>query len=284
MSYKINNGFKFKTASKEAALALIEEWKPELAKLHRGWLAKLHADMVVTMIDEAVTSPGRHVGKVPLDAVRGEIIDRQEKMDSSSLRDPEIDPDFRIAVYDHDTGTYGLVVTERGDWFDAWLRTECVEEFAYWNGSDRPETVTGEEWERRRTIWFDIIKSGQSEAVECADRTLDVTNQEIVAARPNFVARLNRTARRLAQSREFARRELESRPEDVESDQDRFDRLISISCDLTGWVNKEGQSAVAYAATRATEVLLPDIDEDDMTSAIAAVTPGQSIIVGPKAS
>lgn len=273
MSYKIYNGFKFKTTDRIEAIRQIEEWKSELAELQRGWLAKLHADMAVSMIDEATTSPGRHVGKVPLDEARGSILDRQEKMDASSLRDPEIDPGFRIAVYDHGSGTYGLVVTERGDWFDAWLRKECVEEFAYWNGSERPESFTEEEWERRRTIWYDIIKKGQSEAFECADRTIYVTNEEIVAARPDFGTRLDRSAKRLAQSREFARRERESRPEHVESDQDRFDRLISISCDLTGWLNGEGQLAVADAATTAMEVLSPDIDEDDMTSAIAAVAP-----------
>lgn len=270
MSYKIYNGFKFKTADMGGALSLIEGWKPKLADLQRKWLAKLHADMAVSMLDEAATSHGRHEGKVPLEAVRSSILDRQAKMDASSCRDPEIDPDFRISVFGHDTGIYGCVRTERDDWFEEFMQTDFVEEFAYWNGTDyRPEGVGKEEWERRRKVWSEILAEGRSEAFECADRALAVTNGEIVAARPDFATRLNRSARRLAETREFARLELESRPDVAESDRDRFDRLISISCDLTRWMNEEGESAVDEAAVTACEVLLPDIDENDLVAVIA---------------
>ncbi|MCV9964998.1 hypothetical protein OIU34_24180 [Pararhizobium sp. BT-229] len=284
MSYKIYNGFKFMTADMADALSLIEGWKPKLADLQRKWLARLHADMAVSLLDEAATSPGRHEGKVPLDAVRNSILDRQAKMDASSCRDPKIDPDFRISVFVHDTGIYGYVRTERDDWFEEFMQTDFVDEFAYWNGTDyRPEGVSREEWERRREVWREILDEGRSEAFECAERALAVTNGEIVAARPDFATRLNRSARRLAETREFARRELESRPDGAESDRDRFDRLIGISCDLMRWMNEEGRSAVDAAAATACQVLLPDIDEDDLMAVIenrptTDPTPGEDTV------
>lgn len=273
MSYKIYNGFKFKTADMDGALSALDGWKPQLASLQRGWLAKLHADMAVCILDEAATSPGRHEGKVPLDEVRRSILDRQAKMDADSCRDPKVDPDFRVSVYDHATGIYGYVRTERDDWFEEFMRTDFVDEYAYWNGTDyRPDGVSADEWERRRVVWREIIEEGRSEAFECADRALTVSNEEIVAARPDFATRLNRSARRLAESREFRRRELEGRPDGAECDRDRFDRLMSISCDLMRWMNEEGKSAVDAAAASACEMLLPDIDEDDLLAVITRKT------------
>lgn len=273
MSYKIYNGFKFKTADRDGALSSLDRWKPQLAALQRGWLAKLHADMAVSILDEAVMSPGRHEGKVPLDEVRGSILDRLAKMDADSCRDPNVDPDFRVSVYVHATGIYGYVRTEREEWFEEFMRTDFVEEYAYWNGTDyRPDAVSGDEWARRQIVWREIIEEGQSEAFECADRALTVSNEEIVVARPDFATRLNRSARRLAETREFARREVESRPEGAESDRDRFDRLIGISCDLMRWINEEGKSAVDDAAAAACEMLLPDIDEDDLLAVITRKT------------
>lgn len=269
MSYKIHNGFKFKTKSMDAVRTLVEHWKPELAKSHRSWLARLQAEMAISLIDEEATSPGKHEGKVPLDEVRKNILDRMAEMDASRCRDPEIDPDFELSVFVHDTGSYGIVHTERSEWLEEWLRQDFVEEFAYWNGTDgRPDGVDREAWDRRHKLWSEMLDSGKPDAFQCTDRELSVTAEEVFAARPDFATRLRKTARRLAELGEFVRRENETRPEGGESDQERFHRLISIAADTQRWMNEEGQPAVADAAATACERLLPDIDEDDLLTVI----------------
>jgi hypothetical protein len=269
MSYKIHNGFKFKTADMDDVISSLDHWKSQLDTLQRGWLAKLHADMAVSILDEAATSPGRHEGKVPLDSVRISILDRWAKMDANSCRDPSVDPDFRVAVYVHATGIYGHVRTERHEWFEEFMKTDFVEEFSYWNGTDyRPDDVSADEWSMRRTVWQEIIENGQSEAFQCADRSLNVSNREVFEARPDFLTRLNREARRVAEIQEMVKRDLESRPQGTESDRDRFDRLIRITSDLLRWVNHEGGPSVEATAAILSEVLLPDIEESDLLAPI----------------
>jgi hypothetical protein len=269
MSYKIYNGLKFKTASMEDARALIENWTPGLAILHRDWLARLLAEMAVNLIDEAATSPGKHEGKVPLEEVRRTILERVAEMDRSGCRDPEIDPDFELSVFVHDTGIYGIAHTEREAWFENLLSQDFVEEFAYWNGTDgRPECVDEESWDRRGQLWSEMLSSKKPEAFKCIDRDLFVTAEETFAARPDFTTRTKRAARQLAEISEFRRRESETRPEGDEEGKERFNRLIEIAAGMARWLKEEGQSAIAEATATACDLLAPDIDLSHLEAAI----------------
>jgi hypothetical protein len=269
MSYKVYDAFKFGTTDMDAVRSHIDAWKNELAKLHHRWLAALHADMAVAMIDEAATTTvSRHRGKVPLETVRKEILDRQEEIVTSRLRDPEVDPEFTVSVFTHETGYYGIVGTERRAWLDEWLKSNFIEDFSYWNNTDRPDGMDADEWERRHAVWKSLASTDQIR-FDCTVRDAVVTDAEVVAAAPDFETRTSREARRLAEMREFESRESTSRPEGDETGDARFQRLILIASRMSSWLNtEEGRDAREVASLHVREKIRPVIDEDVLMTPI----------------
>jgi hypothetical protein len=269
MSYKVYDGFKFGTTDMDAVRSHIDAWKNELVKLHHRWLAALHADMAVAMVDEAATTTeSRHRGKVPLEAVRKEIHDRQKEIVTSRLRDPEVDHEFVVSVFTHETGYYGIVGTERRAWLDEWLKSNFIEDFSYWNNTDRLDGMDADEWERRHAVWKSLASTDQIR-FDCTVRDAVVTDAEVVAAAPDFETRTSREARRLAEMREFESRESTSRPEGDETGDARFQRLILIASRMSSWLNtEEGRDAREVASLHVREKIRPVIDEDVLMTPI----------------
>jgi hypothetical protein len=225
--------------------------------------------MAVAMIDEAATTnESSHRGKVPLQTVRKDILDRQSEIVTSRLRDPEVDPEFIVSVFTHETGYYGIVGTERRAWLDEWLKSNFIEDFCYWNNTDRPDGIEAEEWDRRHAVWKSLASSDQIR-FDCTVYDAVVTNPEVVAAAPDFETRTAREARRLAEMREFESREKASRPEGEEPGDARFQRLISIASRMASWLNTdEGRDARELASHQVRESIPPVIDEDLVTTAL----------------
>jgi hypothetical protein len=268
MSYKIYDGFKFRTADIDAVRRHIDVWRDRIEFLHGRWLAKLHADMAVAMIDEAATTQDRHLGKVPLDAVRAEILNRQAEIVASRRRDPEVDPEFVVSVFTHETGYYGIVGTEQRAWLDEWLKSSFIEDFCYWNNTDRPDGTDAEEWDRRHAVWKSLSSSEQIK-FDCTVRDVVITDAEVVAVVPDLETRTAREARRLAEIRELKSREKASRPEGDETGDARFERLISIASGMASWLNtEEGRDAIEVASLHVRENIAPVIDQDVLTTPI----------------
>lgn len=76
-------------------------------------------------------------------------------------RNPTYDLQVRLSyVADPDDARYAylLVGTEHADAYYPALRAlDGVEEFAYWNNTDRPEDVTDEQWDERAAIWGRVL-------------------------------------------------------------------------------------------------------------------------------
>lgn len=270
MSYKIGNGFRFKASRHADVVAAIERFREELRPVHREWLASAHAAMCADMIDAETVGPGANTGKVPLDAVKKEFSDRTAKMDADRLRDPDIDQDFKVYVYRHPSGYYGIVQTERGPWEERWMSSGFVEDFAYWDNSDMPDDIEEREWDRRRLVWTEIIDAGVSEAYACTTRLADLHEDEVARSMPSFENRLARQSRRIGQTREMERREMETRPQGRETDSARFDRLWAICCSLDTWINGEGRAAAGAIGESLRGILKPTITAQDLAAVIRA--------------
>ncbi|MCS4089430.1 hypothetical protein [Rhizobium sp. BK176] len=269
MSYKVYDGFKFKATDMDAVRHHVDDWCKTLAVLHRHWLARLHANMVASIVDEAATS-GRHDGKVPIDAVRTEILQRQQEIVKSQHRDPKVDPEFSVSVFTHPTGYYGIVRTERREWLDEWLKSDFVEDFCYWNNTDRPRGMRREEWDDRHSVWKSLASS-RAEVLDCTPVGSDVEDAEVVAAMPTVEARVAREARRITELGEFERLANESKPDGDEAESDRFQRLISIASGLPSWLNSDEGAAGIEETSARVRAVVAEIDEKMMQKRIGQV-------------
>ncbi len=83
-----------------------------------------------------------------------EMRQRQREILSSRERDPEVDSQIEIQVWLGKAGRlYGYVHSEVSGVRDYLIEHGFAKDFAYWNNSDRDETVTAADWRKRRTVW-----------------------------------------------------------------------------------------------------------------------------------
>jgi hypothetical protein len=123
--------------------------------------SELLAAMTCRMIDDAVTDDAEWP-RNPLSACFAKIDDAGREIDRTRMRDPLYDFGMEISfIPDRLTNsTYGIVHDCRDEWRRAWMRMAGARDFSYWNGSDRPSSMSKAEWDRREETWDRIMPSG----------------------------------------------------------------------------------------------------------------------------
>lgn len=158
MSTRINNGFRFRNADIFAIHGLVSRWRETIKPLHRNASARLLASLAADVIDRLATgSPviGLEVGTeaCALGAALDEALGRTRKIRSTGRRDPTVDFEFSISILPAGTQVLGIIHTEVDAWRDLWFEQTEVEEFGYWDNTDRPDHVTEEAWAERGELW-----------------------------------------------------------------------------------------------------------------------------------
>lgn len=74
--------------------------------------------------------------------------------------DPAVETDFDLFVMPvKGLGIIGIVVSSSRDWTKKFYKTAGVEDFSYWNNSDKPDCITAQEWRKRKRYW-DTLPAG----------------------------------------------------------------------------------------------------------------------------
>lgn len=76
---------------------------------------------------------------------------------------------FDIVFFPFRHGIYGMTFTSQNDntWTDLWFTKDLVEEYRYWNNTDRPPGVSGALWDLRGQIWDEILADFGSVPAMC---------------------------------------------------------------------------------------------------------------------
>ncbi len=174
MSTKIYNGFRVNAGSALANLNLLSEVKPGVqALVDRKMLAVL-TEQIVFEVDRF--SLLRHqvlageIAELPADwadkrkeyvgrYVRRKLFEEQTECRRGLQRSPLIDCDVELFLRaDPDTGMLlGYLQEERVGAHELLIRTPGIEDFGYWNNTDKPEAVSDEEWEARSRLWDKVL-------------------------------------------------------------------------------------------------------------------------------
>lgn len=270
MSTKIINGFRFQSRDLVEIHDLVAAWRKTLASRHRADLAELIADMCVDIIDGNAMEPMRFAGKSPYDEARSEIRTRQKEILGSGSRDPQVDFDFEVSILPHEGSVYGMVFSERQKWIDLWMDQDGLEDYSYWNNTDRPDDVTDAEWECRGKTWDAILLANPAGTpgmagftAQCADRFNKPEVAEIMRSIPTFESRVARQARNSAVGRVYARMEEEER-----EPANPFGTLMKIE----RWLSGDGSHVLEEERIRVASILPREVTADMIFSKLPPAT------------
>jgi hypothetical protein len=161
-----------------------------------------------------------------------------------------------------------MVFSERSRWVDRWMEKEEIEDFAYWNNTDRPAEVSAKEWAARGKIWDDILRANPAGtpgmsglSAQCTDRMLRAGLEDVLECIPPFDDRVAARARECAMDSVYAAMKESGR---LEEDDNPFSVLLKIE----RWLGGEGSHVLEDERSRVARLLRRQIDAETLTSAL----------------
>lgn len=216
MSTKIYTGFIVKAASTQEAFALLGAQRPALERLAN---IKNHGVYIETIIDfvdgYCLHRHLRNTKKLPpryeerdalLYSIGGYcakvVREKQQACRASMERAPLEDCDIELSLYvDTETGhVMGMVQEERTGALKHLLTVPGIEDFAYWNNTDRPDTLTDEAWSERSKTWDRLLDSPTTPVVSLRVVPGYVAYDELLAEVPSLHSRAEECARNTVQN------------------------------------------------------------------------------------
>jgi hypothetical protein len=104
-----------------------------------------------------------------------DLDDRRHRIQKSQHRDPLVDFDFEIYLFPAGSKTLCMVNCEQREllnWFDD---LPWVSEYAYWDNSDRDDSVTAAEWRSRKKAWNEVLPGAGVPSERCLTFKLSPT-------------------------------------------------------------------------------------------------------------
>lgn len=163
MSTKLHHGYRL--AEGVDPFAFIVTVRAALDPVRDRADARILADRVVSILDKAaVHGPVEHAGhnlaelmKSPLLAAFVAYEDEQAGLKDTDRRHDPNRVELSIGL-DPQTGRHGvLLFAEEESLVAAFRALPEVEEYGYWNNSDRPGDVSATEWDERQAFWDRIL-------------------------------------------------------------------------------------------------------------------------------
>lgn len=141
MSTTIYKGFRLEVTEFQAALQIVNSFRP--------WVSQKAEELLDAFTANAQSSPvfkDQDPFTLWLDA-------RKEFIEKKGRRVPALDTDFSVTLIPVDGAVLGIAYTEHQNWFEAWCKHPGVQDYAYWNNTDKPDDISDEEWEARSNAW-----------------------------------------------------------------------------------------------------------------------------------
>ncbi|KWU19194.1 hypothetical protein [Burkholderia cenocepacia] len=131
-----------------------------------------------------------------------ELMDRQNKMQQTRLRDPDVDFEIKFGMYysPRDGSYIGCVNAERsGEVMKVFLATGVATDFAYWNNTDRPDELNDRQWKKRADTWHEVLSSDALPYFEITVPEPGFSSDEAIGGSlPSFEQRVTKVAGSLA--------------------------------------------------------------------------------------
>jgi len=135
----------------QTAHGAIMKFREELQGLHHQDVHKEFARNLALFIDCKVMgiNLGEADNEKPYWFAHGVLREKHEK-------EPTY---FDLSLFPFRDEIYGISFTSQNDstWTDLWFSKDAVEEYRYWNNTDRPKEITEAKWDQRSRAWDQIL-------------------------------------------------------------------------------------------------------------------------------
>lgn len=265
MSIHLDTGFCYRDpeVTFEDVFDHLHAWRAQLREMHQADLARLLARDTSRMIDREATAALLRAEVTPsanpLSAVRNDIIDRQRRIRTSGLRDPEVDFEFQVVIYPESGIFLGLVFCEQSRWIRSFLDDPNLSSMPYWDNTDRPDELSEADWDARRDLWLGIFDRDPHGRASQAGATFEMSPpnifppiEMIVEAQPRFEDRMDHIAREIVMDRAI--------PRDMEVN----DAIHKISQMQSRMDTPAGRAARVNLAHEIAPLLKPVLSEQDL--------------------
>lgn len=282
MSTKIYNGFKLTTSDFAEIYELAEAWRALFIEACQDKIEKHAAQRIVRLIDmPAALAHERPDGaqkmieershSSPLSKVWFDISDEVRESMHKGTRAPLVDVDVRLHLFPFEGAVYGILHAEGSDFREKFFSQEQIEDFSYWNNTDRNEDVPEQEWSERDRVWDGIFDRRRHRSflgnhgfeIKLTDGYAPVFDPErVVSFIPSHVDRCRETAGHVLGDKWYA---------EWIGDRDRQkmsggELMEGIWQAQSKAKTDEGKAEIEALAARLQDILQPEITVDDIRS------------------
>ena len=155
--------------------SMLMEAKPQAKEIGKALQDAWMTDRAVQLIDKA-SLEGGEVENPLLDAW-SELLDKIKEIKNTGQRNPSVDFEFELWIFPLKTKTLVLPHTEQiqmVEWFDT---LPFVQDYAYWDNSDKNDDIDEKEWQRRERDWHAVMPIGETPSERCL--TFQMFNHEL---------------------------------------------------------------------------------------------------------
>lgn len=168
MSTKIYNGFRFAQKDLRKVYEALHAYRSVICDDRVLAEKKFMAEQAVLFIDKylitGTVDERMSTGHNPTLAAYCAMNARQRDIKRTGLRDPAVDFEFTVVVMPHKGSNYGIVYTDQSAWLKKFMKQSWVREYAYWNNSDPPQTITERAWAQRGKVWDAILAASPDDS------------------------------------------------------------------------------------------------------------------------
>lgn len=157
MSLKLYDGYRIKGFSEKEFIEKYEYLKEVVEKEAKISIQEEISKIFYNTLDYGY---GRKEDDMTvLEYVKEEIKEEIENL-KKGYRSPSLDKDISFALKEYKGDLYLYLFSEDREISKMLLKEiENIEEFGYWNNTDKPDSVTESHWEKRKKIWDELLTS-----------------------------------------------------------------------------------------------------------------------------
>lgn len=152
------NGIRFPNTTLAQLLPLLQTTRVKAEPLAETILGRAVLAMACNQVDLLRLTPeapewleGFQVDRAALQCAQDLLQAKQAEMRATMRRAPDIDIDCEVVLIPHGSDVLGVLYCEQAEL--AQLVRDLGEPYAYWDGDERPDSVSEENWVQCKTDW-----------------------------------------------------------------------------------------------------------------------------------